>query len=256
VSPVALPFTVQGGLDIGLFSDDPATAAFYEDRIGLPFQETLRHSPTYEERFYAFNGASLKVNYSTEPMAPGGGGYRGVLVARDGIDESVDLVDPDGVRVSLVPPGHRGVTHGGVVLGVPDVAAQADFLSRALGGQVEEGGVRLGNSLVLLEDTDAEAAREPVWRSGLRYVVLYVDDLANAHDHVVAEGAEHSMEMVRLGDRCAFSWLRDPQGNWIELVQRADRSSVALPDVAPAASRWREIEQWRETGAPIGERAA
>jgi hypothetical protein len=51
---------------------------------------------------------------------------------------------------------------------------------------------------------------------------------------------------LRLADRCIFSWVRTPSGNWLELVQYADYGP--LPDLPRAADRWPQIIRWRETG--------
>ena len=70
--------------------------------------------------------------------------------------------------------------------------------------------------------------------------------IASAHRHVVDNGAEHSAPPLRLADRCAFSWVRTPSGNWLELVQYADYGP--LTDAPRAADRWPRFIRWRETG--------
>jgi hypothetical protein len=46
-----------------------------------------------------------------------------------------------------------------------------------------------------------------------------------------------------------FSWLRDPSGNWFELVQR-DAPGWSLAEVDLAADCWDEIIEWRTAGTP------
>src|SRR4051812_10364100 len=101
-------------LDIGLFSDNPTMAAFYMNEIGLPFVEALPHSETYSENFYAANGASLKINASTEPMEHGTSGYCGLIIAREGVTAPQRFVDPDGLSIAVVPPGNDGVHQMGI----------------------------------------------------------------------------------------------------------------------------------------------
>jgi catechol 2,3-dioxygenase-like lactoylglutathione lyase family enzyme len=244
-------FKVVSGLDLGLFSDNPAMPAFYQNEVGLPFIETLRHSPTYEERFYAVNDSALKINLSTEPMPVGHSGYRGLSIARGGITAPVELVDPDGLPVRLVAPGTNGITQYGITCEVADSATQANFLMVGLGaGQEPDGGLRLGNALIeLVEVADARPA-SPTWSTGFNYIVAFVDDILAAHDGLVEYGASQSVSPTRLADRCVFSWLRDPSGNWLELVQPATLG-LGLPDVTPIEQRWQEIISWRETGAVI-----
>jgi lactoylglutathione lyase len=244
--PVAL---ARPTIDLGLFSDNPAMDPWYRDVLGLPFVEGLPHSPTYREDFYTVNGRSLKINASQEPMEPGTSGYRGLLIARDGVDAPQELVDPDGLMVAVVPRGYDGVDEIGIVCDVADVDAEARFLLGTIAVRDDGGGYRIGDTVLFLRAADVPRAT-PTWRRGFNYYLLSVPDVLTAHACMVDHGAEHSAPPVRLAERCVFSWVRAPSGNWIELVQYAD--VAPLPDVAFAADRWPEITRWRETGAPYG----
>jgi lactoylglutathione lyase len=232
-------------LDIGLFSDNPDMAGFYINELGLPFVEALPHSDTYSENFYAANGASLKINASTEPMEPGTSGYRGLIIAREGTTGAQRFVDPDGLVVTIVPPGHDGVHQMGIVCEVPDVAAERAFLVEGVGARDDEGVLRIGETAFFLR-TGGVARPTPTWRRGFNYYVVFVSDILTAHRQLLDAGAEHSAPPLRLADRCAFSWVRTPSGNWLELVQYADTGP--LPDAPRAADRWPQIIRWRETG--------
>lgn len=232
-------------LDIGLFSDNPAMAAFYVNELGLPFVEALPHSDTYSENFYAANGASLKINASTEPMEPGTSGYRGLIIAREGVTGPQSFVDPDGLAVTIVPPGHDGVHQMGIVCEVPDVAAERDFLINGVGARDDEGVLRIGETAFFLRNGGV-ARPTPTWRRGFNYYVVFVRDIERAHRQLLDNGAEHSAPPLRLADRCVFSWVRTPSGNWLELVQYADYGP--LPEAPRAADSWPQIIRWRETG--------
>lgn len=240
-------FTVLEGLDLGLFSDDPATVEFYAATLDLPFIETIRHSETYEERFYQANGVALKVNYSTEPMAPGHSGYCGIVLPREGQREPQELTDPDGTVVTLVPPGTGGIRDVAVQVRVGDLDAQRRFLVDGLGLAETTDGFVIGGSLIQLVPSGTPTSAQPTWRRGFNYVVVFVDDIVAAHEHVLRHGATHSVPPVRLWDRVVFSWVRDPNGNWVELVQQA-HPERPLPDVTPIEQRWSEIIRWREDG--------
>jgi catechol 2,3-dioxygenase-like lactoylglutathione lyase family enzyme len=232
-------------LDIGLFSDNPAMPEFYVHELGLPFVEALDHSPTYSENFYAANQASIKINFSTEAMEPGTSGYRGLIIARDDVQAPREYIDPDGLSVTFVPPGRDGVVQMGIVCDVPDTAAERAFLIDGLGARDEAGVLRIGRTALFLRAAPV-GRPTPVWRRGFNYYVLFVKDLLRAHRHAVDHGGEHSASPLLLGERCAFSWLRTPSGNWVELVQYADYGP--LPRAPLAAERWPEITRWRETG--------
>jgi lactoylglutathione lyase len=242
-----LPFRVTKPLlDIGLFSDNPDTLEFYENTVGLPFVELLQHSPTYQERFYSVHGASLKINYSQKPMRDGNSGYHGLLVARDGLVAPATLVDPHGVTVTLVPTADTGVTVLGVRVVVADAQRQRDFLVDALGAREAADGMVLGATRIVVDEAAALPYPTPTWRRGFNYILVPVDNVEIAHAHVLDHGATHGLRPIRLADRCVFSWVRDPHGNWIELVQYTD--SGPLPDIERADSLWPEITAWRDHG--------
>ena len=242
-----LPFRVTKPLlDIGLFSDNPDMLEFYENTVGTPFVELLQHSPTYQERFYSVHGASLKINYSQEAMGDGTSGYRGLLVARDGLDAPETFVDPHGLTVTLVPTGASGVTPLGVRVVVADAQRQRDFLVDALGAREDAHGIVLGDTRIVVDENAALPYPTPTWRRGFNYVLVPVDDVEIAHAHVLDHGATHGLRPIRLADRCVFSWVRDPHGNWVELVQYTD--SGPLPDIERAESLWPVITAWRDYG--------
>jgi hypothetical protein len=237
-------------LDIGLFSDNPAMPKFYAGELGLPFFEGIQHSPTYEERFYELNGGWLKINYSDEPMAPGISGYRELVIAKDGLDEPRAVTDPDGLAVRLVPRGTEGVTHLGVRCAVADVEVQRRFLVDALGAIEDDHGLLIGDTRITLEHDPSGQRPTPTWRRGFNYVLVAVDDGPAAHQALVDAGAEHSLRPIRLGDRCIFSWVRDPNGLWIELVHYAE-DGKPLPDIPGVEGLWEEVTAWREDGTPF-----
>lgn len=240
----------RGLLDPGLFTDNaPKMESFYEELVGLPRLESLRHSPTYQEVFFTLPPGKLKIQSFDSPMGPAVTGYQQLLVARDGLAEAKALRDPDGLAVALVPRGQRGITSAGIVCGVRDVDAQARFLLEGMGARRHEGGFRVGDTQVFVEEDAAAQRATPTCRRGFVYLTLIVHDCRAAHAALVAAGAEHSARALRLMDRCLFSWVRDPAGNWIEIIQYAELSGP-LPEVDRLADHWDEVEAWRDHGTP------
>ncbi len=235
-------------LDVGLFSDNPAMPKFYAEELGLPFFEGIQHSPTYEERFYELNGGWLKINYSDEPMAPGISGYRELIIARDDLAEPRSLTDPDGLAIRLVPRGGDGVTQLGVRYAVGDVELQRRFLIDALDAVEDDHGLLVGDTRIVLEADPGGRRPTPTWRRGFNYLLVSVDDGPAAHAALIEAGAEHSLRPIRLGDRCIFSWVRDPNGGWIELVHYADNGKPLPEDVPGVEGLWEEVTAWREDG--------
>jgi hypothetical protein len=143
--------------------------------------------------------------------------------------------------------GHRGVTSAGIVVGVRDVEGQTRFLIEGMGARPHAGGLRVGETQLFVEEDPEARAATPTCRRGFVYITLIVNDCHAAHEALLAAGAEHSARVLRLMDRCLFSWVKDPGGNWIEIIQYAELSGP-LPDAPRLADHWEEVERWRDHG--------
>jgi len=241
----------RDSLDPGLFSDHARVMRdFYVSSVGLPFLERLEHSPTYAELFFTLPVGKLKIQAFDEPMEPATTGYRELLLAREGLGEVVALTDPDGLAVQLVPPGHRGVTNVGVVCAVRDAEAQQRFLVDGFGAKETDDGFVVGSTKLFVVEDRAQEYATPSMRRGFTYITLVVHDIAAAHRALLDAGGEHSLRVMRLHDRCLFSWVRDPGGNWVEMVQYAELSGP-LPDIDRLADHWDEVISWRESAMPV-----
>lgn len=234
-------------IDLGLFSDNPDMPGWYPDVLGAPLVEVLQHSSTYQERFYRVGAGCLKINYSSEAMPAGRSGYRELVLGRDGITEAAVLSDPDGLPIRLVPTSELGGAELGIRMAVADPDRQRAFYCEALGAEDLGKVVRLGDALFEFSFDPQAGPASPTWSRGFNYFVLFVDDTPAAHAALVAAGAQHGLRPLRLGDRCIFSWLRDPCGNWFELVQRAQEDRPLDP-VDLAGDHWGDIVEWRTNG--------
>jgi catechol 2,3-dioxygenase-like lactoylglutathione lyase family enzyme len=129
---------------------------------------------------------------------------------------------------------------------VADAQRQREFLVDALGAREDAHGLALGDTRIIVEETVAPPYPTPTWRRGFNYILVPVDNVDVAHAHLLDHGATHGLRPIRLADRCIFSWVRDPHGNWVELVQYTD--SGPLPDIERADSLWPVITAWRDHG--------
>lgn len=213
-------------VDIGFRTNNAAPVlAFWQNEIGLPFEGVLPVRRGQKQHRHDLLGSVLKVNEVDAPIpdAPAAG-YRELLIARDGVTQPKTLVDPEGNRVTLVPPGTFGITRIGIRLGVRSVAAHRKFFTEAL-GLVE--GPPAGNAAtfhagdtVLLVEAAFDATDDAVMEGkGYRYVTFQVFAVDREHAHVLAHGGREAREPVTLGTRARISMVRDPDGNWIELSQ-------------------------------------
>lgn len=211
-------------LDVGLSTNDlEPMLRFWQDDVGAAFDHVLPIRRGQDQHRHDIAGSVLKINHHLDalPVTPPSG-YLELLVARPGLGAPVALVDPDGNRVTLVPPGTDGVTQLGVRLAVRDLDAHRRFFGEALGlGEEAPGVFRAGESVLVCEQrADAPADAEMRGR-GWRYVTFQVFKVDDEHRRVLAAGGREALAPVTLGTTARISMVRDPDGNWIELSQRA-----------------------------------
>lgn len=211
-------------LDIGLATNDlPPMLAFWHGEVGLALDHVLPIRKGMDQHRHDARGSVLKINHHADPIKPQPpSGYRELLIAQDGLEAPRALTAPEGAKVTLVPAGHEGVTQIAVRLGVRDVEAHRRFYGEALGFPEERPGVfRAGQSLVILgQDPDAPSDAG-MQGTGWRYITFQVFKVDEAHAAVLAKGGREAMPPTTLGTTARISMVRDPDGNWIELSQRA-----------------------------------
>jgi lactoylglutathione lyase len=211
-------------LDVGLFTNNiEAMLAFYRDRIGLPYEEMLPMGGGLQQHRFAMNGSVLKVNSAREPLQPQPpAGYRELVIAWPGLTAPERFTDPDSNAVTLVHPGHDRVEGIGVRLTVRDAAAHDRFFVDAM--QMDRAGERIyrcGDSLLSVEESADAAEAGRMQGPGFRYLTVQVWDVDAEHAGIVERGGTEGRAPITLGTTARISYVRDPDGNWIEISQRA-----------------------------------
>ena len=214
-------------IDIGLATNNlTPMLAFWQGAAGAAFDHVLQIRPGHDQHRHDINGSVLKVNHPsvTLPDAPPSG-YRELLIAKPGLETVTSLADPDGNRVRLVPMGSSAVAQIGIVLAVRDLDAHRRFYRDALGltEEADDAGAvfRAGESLLILRESADAVADPPIQGRGWRYITFQVFKVDEEHARVLAAGGVEGMAPVTLGRTARISMVRDPDGNWIELSQRA-----------------------------------
>lgn len=209
-------------VDIGLFTNHCAqTLSFWQQQARIPFSELLPLGAGLRQHRHAIGESVLKINESREVLADAPpAGIRRLLIAQPGLDTVTELSDPEGNAVVLVPPGHDGITQLRVELTVNDIAAHRQFYGHALGlPALDPDTFACGVSQIRLEA--GTATRDPVQAApGYRYLTIQVYDVRGVHAGVLARGGREGRPPVKLGEVAHISFVRDPDGNWIEVSQR------------------------------------
>jgi catechol 2,3-dioxygenase-like lactoylglutathione lyase family enzyme len=214
-------------IDLGLSTNDlEPMLQFWQQDAGLRFDHVLPVRRGQKQYRHDALGSVIKLNHHVEPLpAAAPSGYRELIIARDGIETPHAMVDPDGNRVRLVPPGYDGITQLAVAMGVRSLDEYRRFYGDILGfaEQRWSGGpaFRLGDSLLLLEEDQAATVDPPRQAAGWRYITLQIADIDAVHNDLRGKGVREGLAPVTLGSVARISMILDPDGNWIELSRRA-----------------------------------
>jgi lactoylglutathione lyase len=172
---------------------------------------------------HEMNGSVFKLNDARDPLKRGEAtGYRELLVARDGLTVPQQFSDPDGNIVTLVPRGRDGISGIAVRLGVRDEAAHHAFYRDALQlEQIGERAYRCGDTILRFAASARAKEVGAMTALGFRYLTIQVKDVDMEHAGIVARGGAEGRPPITLGSTARISFVRDPDGNWIEISQRA-----------------------------------
>jgi catechol 2,3-dioxygenase-like lactoylglutathione lyase family enzyme len=214
-------------IDVGLSTNDlEPMLRFWQQDVGLRFDHVLPVRRGQKQYRHDAQGSVIKLNHHAEPLPEAASsGYRELIIAREGLQKPRRMVDPDGNRVQLVPPGHDGVTQIAVAMAVRSLGEHRRFFGDILGFPEQSWtagpAFRLGYSLVLLEE-ERLATADPVRQArGWRYITLQIADIDAVHHELLSKGVREGLAPITLGEVARISMILDPDGNWIELSRRA-----------------------------------
>jgi lactoylglutathione lyase len=184
-----------------------------------------------QQHRHHMNGSILKMNHARDPLpAIAPSGIVGLMIARDGLEEPQGLADPDGNRVTLVPRGHDGVEGIAILLRVNDPGVHDRFWTEVMQFErASDGRYRCGDSLIVIAEQGRVEPRGTQWRGpGYRYATVQVFDCVNEVTGIVARGGTPSGDARVLGETVRYAFVCDPDGNHIEISQRASLTGGRL----------------------------
>jgi catechol 2,3-dioxygenase-like lactoylglutathione lyase family enzyme len=208
-------------IDVGLYTNSrEAQLAFWQQQPGVKFSELLRVGGGVHQLRHAIGDSVLKINDVRETLAAApDSGIRKLTIASD-VAEVIELIDPDGNQLSLAPRGHDGIEQIRITLVVSNLATHQAFWGEIMGfPALNENCFQCGVSQ--LELIEGEATADPVQRAlGYRYLTVQVFDVKATHAAILAGGGREGSAPIKLGDVAHISFVRDPDGNWLEISQR------------------------------------
>lgn len=220
-------------LDIGMFTNSlEAHIGFCKDILRLAFDHMAKLGGGIHQHRFHLNGSILKINHSREPLAPAEpSGFRQLRIARKGLCKSKNLLDPSGTAIQLVPEGEEGVLGVGFDLYVRNRDEHDHFWRKVMSFSRPCPHTYLcGDSLIFVHESPNAVFLQASWKGlGLRYLTVQVHDCARAHEELLRHGAEEAMPPTRMGETATISFVRDPDGNFIEISAR-HKAQIARND--------------------------
>lgn len=211
-------------IDIGVQTNQrDAMLDFWQHQAGLPYEELLKVGGGTHQHRLTLNGSVFKLNHVRDPLPAGPAtGYHRLLIARPDIVEPKDLEDPDGNKVTLVPEGYNGITHIGMEMEVSSLAKFQHFYGHVIGAEtLDETTYKWATTRFFLRENAARQPANEMRGTGYRYITVQVRDVDQEHTRVIEQGGKEGRAPATLGKVARISFITDPDGNWIEISQRA-----------------------------------
>jgi len=213
-------------LDVGLATNQlDAMLAFWQDQAQVAFSEMLPLGGGARQHRHAIGDSVLKINHNRNPLpASTPSGLAKLEIFSAVVDEPCELLDPDGNEVLLRPvkDTSEDPVNLRLHLAVNDLAQSQNFYRDVLGlTSITDARFKVGASQIELHRADPQITT-PVERGaiGYRYMTVQVFDVVKEHGRIMANGGVEGMPPTRLGEVAYISFVRDPDGNWIEISQR------------------------------------
>lgn len=206
--------------DVGLYTNQiDSMLAFWQEQAGVEFSELLPVGGGLHQHRHRIGDSILKINHSRDELdASTPSGLNKLAVYSDAVDDVQQLIDPDGNEVDLHPQNNESPNLR-LVLAVNDLSRSADFYGDTLQlTQNEDGAFAAGNSEIMLVQGDIAPIQQKAL--GYRYMTFQVFNVVAEHEHIITHGGTEGRSPIRLGDVAFISFVRDPDGNWIEISQR------------------------------------
>ncbi len=218
-------------LDLGLYTNNKdAMLDFWQRKIGLPYDHLGKlGGGIHQHRHFLGDGPDgpiLKINHARDPLENSpSSGISTLLLAREGLSSPRSLSDPEGNQVRLIPVGYLGITDTAIEIKTPDLDQFRKFYGEILDLTplaVENSlAFQCGKTVILgREDKNQPLSGHHV-ASGYRYLTVQIQNADQEHAHILVEGGMEGMAPKTLGTTVRYSFVRDFDGNWLELSQRA-----------------------------------
>jgi len=210
-------------VDIGYFTDNlPPMLEFWRTTIGLEYEAPVEFNNGLTQYRHKLGNSIIKINTSSRSLSDKPGGYAKLLIAKKGQTTTETLFDPDGNEIVFVPPGYKSITDLGICVRSSKMTLCREFYKNALECTILGTNIfQLGTSIILLEE-DTERGHNGHWvNTGFRYFTIHVKRIDDTYASLMKKGVASGEKPYSIGEIARISFIKDPDGRWIEVAQRA-----------------------------------
>ena len=138
--------------------------------------------------------------------------------------------DSEWVEIELVPPGHEDVVGLEIINATASPAESERFWVVGLGAEVVgEGRYRIGDTLVSCLHVPGMIGPTTRTAAGLRYLTVQVFDVDAEYARLMELGFASEGPPLSLGQTARIAFVRDPDGGYVEVSQRAEITGSRIP---------------------------
>jgi predicted enzyme related to lactoylglutathione lyase len=216
-------------LDVALFTDRSDVPSFWRDEVGLTLDHVLPIRRGHDQHRFDLAGSVLKVNVVERGLPAAGRSTITEVVVADAARAGTTRVDPDGNAIRFAAAG-ADVDQIEIRFVVADLARTVHHYTAVLGwDRIDDRVVRCGRTALRFEAQPGTAPAPALPVRGWAYLTVQIHDCDAEHAAVLAKGGREGSPPVTMGDVARFSMVRDPDGNWLELSQRASLTGPIAP---------------------------
>jgi len=213
-----------------MVNDWEAAEIFWRDVVGVAYEKFEKIGGGVRQHRFGANGTVVKVNHSRNALAIDPTIHRRLRIASDRVDDPTVVHDPEGVEIELVPHGFDGVTGIEVINATSTSSEVSRFWVEGIGDEeVDFNRFLVGDSLVRcvhIPETIPPTVRSA---AGFRYLTVQVTDVDREYARLVELGFTGERPPVSLGTTARISFVRDPDGGYLEVSQRAEFTGNPIP---------------------------
>ena len=211
--------------DVGFATNDlDGFRALWEQQAGIAYDHLAKLGDGFHQHRWRQGDSIIKINHTRKPLeAQPPGGYQALTLRAA---TAADLETPDGMPVRL-----RADTDADLTLHVvtSDLDAFTHFYGTRLGLMADGPATfRLGGSRIVAT-TGPQPARFGWQDRGLRYITVQIFDCDGLTAALERQGVEIGQAPKTVG-QVRYSFVRDPDGNWIELSERASLTGKPITE--------------------------